>query len=160
MTYDVIVEIPKGSRNKIEWDPEAKSFRLHRMLFTSVQYPADYGFFPETLASDGDPLDAVILVGEPTFTGCLIEVRPVGILKIIDGGETDNKVLCVPVKDPHWSHVKKLSHVQEDLLNEIAHFFKVYKQLEKKKVKVLGWGGHHEAIRSIKRAFKRFGNGK
>lgn len=155
-TLDAVIEIPKGSRNKYEWDEKAHRFRFSRMLFTSVQYPADYGYFPDTLAADGDPLDAVVLVGEPTFTGCVVEVRPVGILKIIDGGERDNKVLCVPVSDPHWRHIRKLKQVPVDLLNEIEHFFKVYKNLEKKKVQVQGWGGRKEAVQSIKRAKERF----
>lgn len=156
MKLDAIVECPKGSRNKIEWDEKIKAFRFSRMLFTSTQYPCEYGFVPNSLAKDGDPADILILTGEPTFTGCVIEVRPIGILRMIDGGVEDYKVLSVPVRDPHWSHVYKLEQVQQDRLNEIEHFFKVYKDLEQKKVKIKGWLKRKDAIKYIEKAQDAF----
>jgi inorganic pyrophosphatase len=155
-TYDMIVECPRKSRNKIEWDDEAKGFRFSRMLFTSTQYPAEYGFIPNSLASDGDPADVMALTGEPTFTGCIIEVRVIGILKMIDGGVEDFKMLSVPVRDPHYSHIKTLDDVPKDRLNEIEHFFKVYKQLEKKKVVVKGWSGRKKALEYLNDSIKRY----
>ena len=155
-TFDVMVECPKGSRNKIEWDPKNKAFRFSRMLFTSTQYPCEYGFFVDSLAKDGDPADVLVLTGEPTFTGCLVEVRVIGMLRMIDHGVEDNKILAVPTRDPHWSHVNKLKQVNKDRLNEIEHFFKVYKNLEHKIVKVKGWAGRKEALKYLKDALKRF----
>jgi len=155
-TFDMMVECPKNSRNKIEWDPQTNRFRFSRMLFTSTRYPCEYGFVSNSLAKDGDPADIMALTGEPTFTGCVIEVRVVGMLKMIDHGVEDNKMLAVPVRDPHWSHIKKLKQVNKDRLNEIEHFFRVYKQLEKKKVIVGGWVGRKEALKYLKEAFARF----
>lgn len=157
-TFDMMVECPKHSRNKIEWDPKIKQFRFSRMLFTSTQYPIEYGFIPNSLAADGDPADIMALTGEPTFTGCVIEVRIIGMLKMIDHDVEDNKILAVPVRDPHYSHIKKLSDVPQDRLNEIEHFFKVYKQLEKKKVVVKGWDGRKKALQYLQKAFKRYEN--
>jgi inorganic pyrophosphatase len=154
-TYDMMVECPRKSRNKIEWDPKINAFRFSRMLFTSTQYPIEYGFIPNSLASDGDPADIMALTGEPTFTGCVIEVRIIGMLRMIDHGVEDNKILAVPVRDPHYSHIKKLGDVPQDRLNEIEHFFKVYKQLEKKIVIVKGWTGRKTALEYLKKAYKR-----
>lgn len=155
-TFDMVVECPKNSRNKIEWDEKANGFRFSRMLFTSTRYPVEYGLIRNTLAEDGDPADIMALTGEATFTGCIIEVRIVGILKMIDGGVKDYKILAVPVHDPHFSHIKKLNQVTQDRLNEIEHFFKVYKDLEAKKVTVHGWGKRKEALQHLKKAFKRY----
>lgn len=155
-TFDMMVECPRKSRNKIEWDDKANGFRFSRMLFTSTQYPTEYGFVPNSLAEDGDPADIMALTGEPTFTGCIIEVRIIGILKMIDDGIKDYKVLAVPVRDPHYSHIKTLGDVPIDRLNEIEHFFRVYKQLETKKVIVLGWEGRKKAIQHVKKALKRY----
>lgn len=136
---EVIVEIPKGSRNKYEFDPDRGLFKLDRMLFSSMHYPSDYGFFPDTLAEDGDALDALVLLSEPTFPGCLIEARPIGLFKMRDEKGLDHKILCVPVHDPQWNHLKKLADVPPHLLIEIEHFFDVYKELERKKTVVSGW---------------------
>ncbi|MGH7974943.1 MAG: inorganic diphosphatase [bacterium] len=157
-TFDMIVECPRKSRNKIEWDEEAKGFRFSRMLFTSTQYPAEYGFIPNSLASDGDPADIMALTGEPTFTGCIIEVKVIGILKMIDDGVEDFKMLAVPVRDPHYSHIKTLKDVPQDRLNEIEHFFKVYKDLENKKVVIKGWDGRKKALSYLKKSIKRYAN--
>jgi inorganic pyrophosphatase len=126
----VVVEIPKGSRNKYEMDHQTGDIYLDRMLFTSMQYPADYGFIEGTLGGDGDPLDALVFVGEPTFPGCHIRVRPIGLFRMTDEKGEDEKILCVPLRDPMWSHVDGLDGLPQPLLNEIEHFFQVYKDLE------------------------------
>lgn len=156
IVVDVIIEIPKGSRNKYEFDKERKIFKLDRMLFSSMHYPSDYGFIPETLAEDGDPLDALVLIGEPTFPGCLIEARPIGLFKMRDEKGVDHKILCVPVNDPQWNHIHSLRDVPPHLLVEIEHFFDVYKELEKKKTAVEGWEDVDLAVKIIEEAVERF----
>ena len=134
------VEIPKGSRNKYEYDERLGRVILDRTLFSSVVYPCDYGFLLDTLGSDGDPVDALVLVSAPTFPGCLIPCDPIGVFEMRDEAGDDEKVLCVPHNDPTWSQVQEISQVREHLLNEIAHFFEVYKDLEPgKHVEVGGW---------------------
>jgi inorganic pyrophosphatase len=145
----VVVEIPKGSRNKYELDPESGAITLDRMLFTSMQYPADYGFIVDTLAGDGDTLDALVFVGEPTFPGCRIRARPIGLFRMRDEKGPDEKILCVPLRDPMWSHVHELRDVNPNLLNEIEHFFAVYKDLEGHKVGIDGFGDRDEALEVI-----------
>jgi inorganic pyrophosphatase len=137
----VVVEIPKGSRNKYEMDHRTGDFYLDRMLFTSMQYPADYGFIEGTLGGDGDPLDALVFVGEPTFPGCHIRVRPIGLFRMTDEKGEDEKVLCVPLRDPMWSHVTDLDGLPQPLLDEIEHFFQVYKDLEGHEVRTDGFHG-------------------
>lgn len=146
---NVIVEIPKGSRNKYEYDPESGMFKYDRMLFSSVHYPSDYGFVVDTLAADGDPLDALVLVSESTFPGCLIEAKPLGLFKMWDEKGEDDKILCVPVKDPQWNWLNSLDDVPAHLLREIEHFFQVYKDLEEKKTGVDGWEDIEAAKRII-----------
>ena len=155
-TIDVVVEIPKGSRNKYEYDYEKKMIRYDRMIFSSMHYPSDYGFVPETLAEDGDALDALVLVSEPTFPGCLIEVRPIGLFRMRDEKGPDAKLLCVPTSDPIWNSLTDLSQVNEHLKNEIEHFFQVYKDLEKKKVGIEGWESKEQALNIIKESQKRY----
>ena len=155
-SIDVVVEIPKGSRNKYEYDYDKKMIRYDRMLFSSVHYPSDYGFFPETLALDGDALDALVLVTEPTFPGCLVEVRPIGVFNMRDEKGPDKKILCVPVSDPIWNHIYKLEEIPPHMKLEIEHFFQVYKDLEKKKVGVEGWEDETTAITAIKEAQQRY----
>lgn len=154
-TIDMVVEIPKGSRNKYEYDYEKKMIRYDRMIFSSMHYPADYGFIPETLAKDGDALDALVLVSEPTFPGCLIEVRILGLFRMVDEKGPDAKLLCVPVSDPIWNKLHSLDEVNEHLIKEIEHFFQVYKDLEKKKVGIEGWEDKEAAIKAYKEA-RRF----
>ncbi|HLF35124.1 MAG TPA: inorganic diphosphatase [Cyclobacteriaceae bacterium] len=156
ITVDVFIEIPKGSRNKYEYDSVKKVVRFDRMIFSSMHYPSDYGFVPETLAQDGDPIDAMVLVSEPTFPGCLIEVKPIGLFKMFDEKGPDAKILCVPVRDPIWNQINKLEDVNPHLLKEIEHFFQVYKDLEKKKVGVEGWEDKTAAISSVLEAKKRY----
>lgn len=156
-TVLVVVEIPRGSRNKYEVDHETGHLVLDRMLFTSMVYPADYGYIDGTLGSDGDPLDALVFVGEPTFPGCRIRVRPVGLFRMWDEKGADEKILCVPLSDPMWSHVQDLEDVREPLRNEIEHFFAVYKDLEDKPSGVEGFEGRDAAHRVIVEARERAG---
>lgn len=155
-SIDVVVEIPKGSRNKYEYDYDKKMIRYDRMLFSAMHYPSDYGFFPETLALDGDALDALVMVTEPTFPGCLIEVRPIGVFNMSDEKGPDKKILCVPVSDPIWNHIYRLDQIPPHMKLEIEHFFQVYKDLEKKKVGVEGWDDEKVAILAIKESQQRY----
>ena len=155
-TFDVLIEIPKGSRNKYEYDFKLKKVRYDRMIFSSMMYPADYGFIPETLALDSDPLDVLVLVTEPTFPGCVMEVKPIGVFHMADEKGPDEKIICVPVSDPIWNRLNDLSDVNGHLIKEIEHFFKVYKDLEQKKVDVEGWGDVNEAQEIIEQCIKRY----
>ncbi len=136
---NVLIEIPGGSKNKYEFDKELNAFALDRVLYSSVKYPYDYGFVPNTLADDGDPLDGMVIMDEPTFPGCVIAARPIGFLEMIDGGDRDEKILCVPDKDPRYAQVKSLKDLPPHRLDEIAEFFRTYKNLEKKVTEILGW---------------------
>jgi inorganic pyrophosphatase len=156
LAFDVLIEIPKGSRNKYEYDPEKRMVRYDRMIFSSMHYPSDYGFIPETLAQDGDPLDVLVLVSEPTFPGCLIKVRPIGVFNMTDEKGPDAKVLCVPVSDPIWNKLFRLSEVNVHLKKEIEHFFLVYKDLEQKKVSVEGWEDETRAREVYQECVQRF----
>ncbi len=151
----VVVEIPTGSRNKYEFDPSLDRIVLDRMLFTATRYPADYGYVLGTLSEDGDPLDALVFVGEPTFPGCAVRVRPVGLFKMSDEKGPDEKVLCVPLRDPGWSHVEDVEDLLPTLRAEVQHFFAVYKDLEAKPVEVEGFAGRDEALRIIAQARRR-----
>lgn len=154
--YSVLIEIAKGSRNKYEYDAKRKVIKFDRMLFSAVHYPSDYGFFPETLAYDGDPLDALVLVSEPTFPGCMIDVRPIGLFKMWDEKGADEKILCVPINDPLWNHIRALKEVSPHLLKEIEHFFKIYKELEEKKTGIEGWHDREAAIEVILEAQRSY----
>ncbi|NEO84456.1 MAG: inorganic diphosphatase [Spirulina sp. SIO3F2] len=136
---NVLIEIPAGSKNKYEFDKDLNAFALDRVLYSSVQYPYDYGFIPNTLADDGDPLDGMVLIDQPTFPGCVIAARPIGMLEMIDGGDRDEKLICVPDKDPRYAEVKSLENVSSHRLDEIAEFFRSYKNLENKVTEILGW---------------------
>jgi len=130
MEFDVFIEIPRGSRNKYEVDHDSGLIRLDRTLFTSTVYPADYGFVPDTLGEDGDPLDALVLVLEPTFPGCLIRSRPIGMFRMTDEKGRDDKILCVPASDPRQEHLRDIHHLPQFEQREIEHFFLIYKELE------------------------------
>ncbi|WP_409199453.1 inorganic diphosphatase [Methanobrevibacter sp. DSM 116169] len=134
-----VIEVPKGSRNKYEYDKDKESFILDRVLYSPVHYPADYGFIPKSTYFDGDPMDILVLMEQETFPGCVIEARPIGIMGMIDGGDKDYKILSVPVDDPRFADVNDISDVPKHLLREIEHFFSIYKNLEGKEVEVLGW---------------------
>jgi inorganic pyrophosphatase len=150
------IEIPRGSRNKYEYDDATKTFRLDRVLYSSVHYPTDYGFIPGTLAEDGDHLDILVFVQEPTFPGCVIEARTLGGLDMRDEKGEDFKVLAVPVGDPRYAHVATLADVGEHWLREIETFFATYKLLEPKQTEVLGWHEADEARRVIARCRERY----
>ena len=152
----VIIEIPKGSRNKYEYDKEKKMIKFDRMLFSSMVYPCDYGFFPDTLALDGDPLDVLVLTWEPTFPGCLIDVHPVALFDMEDDKGRDEKILCVPESDPLWNHIESIEQVPPHLLKEIPHFFETYKHLENKHVKIIGWEGLDMALQVLEEAKSRY----
>jgi len=155
-TVTVVVEIPKGSRNKYELNHETGRIKLDRMLFSSVHYPADYGFIEGTLGGDGDPLDALVLVEEATFPGCEIETRPVGVLRMADEKGEDEKILTVPVSDPVWTNFRSLEEVPQALLREIEHFFTIYKQLESKgDPRIDGWEDVDTAWKIIEEARAR-----
>jgi inorganic pyrophosphatase len=156
MVLTILIEIPKGSRNKYEYDKERKIIKFDRMLFSAMHYPSDYGFIVETLAEDADPLDALVLVSEPTFPGCLIEAKPVGLFRMRDEKGPDEKILCVPLGDPHWNFIQELSDVPPHLLIEIEHFFRIYKELEKKKTGVEGWEDRDSAIKAVHASRKRY----
>ena len=147
---DVVVEIPRGSRNKYEFDHVDHVFRLDRRLFTATTYPADYGYIPETLSEDGDPLDALVLLEEPTFPGCWITARPVGVFWMTDDKGPDAKILCVPAGDSRWENVSDITDLPDHLAQEIEHFFEVYKKLEPgKHSSVRGWEGADAAETEI-----------
>ena len=153
----MVIEIPKGSRNKYEADHDTGAVWLDRMLFTATAYPTDYGYFPQTLGEDGDPLDALVLLEEPTFPGCHIRARPIGVFWMTDEKGPDAKVLTVPSTDPRWAEVKDIEDLPSHLLDEIAHFFEVYKALEPgKRTETSRWEGRDEAERAISEAQERF----
>jgi inorganic pyrophosphatase len=145
----VVIEIPRGSRNEYEWDEELQAIKLDRFLFSSMVYPPDYGFFPASLAEDGDPLDAMVCVDKPTFPGCVIVVRAVALFGMSDEKGPDDKVLCVPSDDPNWNHVNCLEDLPQQLRDEIAHFFSVYKEPDGHDVTVEGWCPREDALAII-----------
>jgi inorganic pyrophosphatase len=138
-TVRVIVEVPKGSRNKYEYDHDSGRIKLNRVLFSAVHYPADYGFIVDTLAEDGDEVDILVMIEEPTFPGCLMDAKPIGMLKMRDEKGIDNKVLAVPLQDPRWSPINDIHELPPHVLNEIENFFLTYKRLEAKVVASDGW---------------------
>ncbi len=160
MDVHVIIEIPKGSRNKYEMDHALGRIRLDRMLFSSMGYPTDYGYLPDTLAEDGDPLDALVLLDEPTFPGCQIRVRPIAVFWMEDEHGPDAKLLTVPVGDARFAGLKDKDDLPAHLLEEITHFFDVYKMLEPgKKSETHGWHDRAAAEAIVEDAFRR-ANGK
>lgn len=158
LTVDVFVEIPTGSSNKYEWDEEKEAMILDRVLYSPLYYPTEYGFIPGTLSGDGDPLDALVLTTHPTAPGIFIEVRVIGILQSMDGGEQDDKLLAVPATDPRFDNVRSLDDVEDHILDEIAHFFTVYKDLEGKEVDVQGWADAKAANAMLQEAINNYNN--
>jgi inorganic pyrophosphatase len=136
---NLLVEIPAGSRNKYEYNPEAGLMMLDRVLHSSVRYPFDYGFVPNTLAEDGAPLDAMVIMEEPTFAGCLIRARPIGILDMMDSGAHDGKLLCVPEAGLHQKAISSIRQIAPNQLEEVAEFFRTYKNIEGTPTRILGW---------------------
>lgn len=154
---NVLIEIPKGSKNKYEFDKELGIIILDRVLYSPLHYPTDYGYIPSTLCGDGDPLDVLVLVTEPTFPGCLIKVRPIGGINMEDEKGLDDKILAVPVEDPRFSQIFDIKDVPKHYLKEISHFFEVYKALEPNKwVKIKGWVSSRRAKKIISNAVELF----
>lgn len=155
-TVEALIEIPAGSQNKYEYDKEKGVFKLDRVLYSPMHYPTEYGYLENTLALDGDPLDILVLTTFPTFPGCVIESRVIGVLIMSDDKGQDEKLLGVPVDDPRWDGVHTLEDVPEHTLKEIAHFFEVYKDLENKETKIEGWEGPEKAAQLIDECFERY----
>ena len=155
-TLHCLVEVPKGSRNKYEWDPRLDAIKLDRFLFSSVVYPTDYGFIPHTCGEKGEPLDAMICVSAPTFPGCLIPVKVLAVFRTRDEGGQDDKLLCVPRDDPNWNGMEGLDDVPATLRAEIEHFWSIYKVPEGKAVEIQGWEDRERALELIERARERW----
>jgi inorganic pyrophosphatase len=155
-SIDVTIEIPQGSRNKYEYDHATGQIRLDRVLHSSVHYPADYGFLRNSLSQDGDPLDVLVLVLDPTFPGCVVPARPIGVLRMRDDKGDDEKILAVPTGDPRFDDVSDLPDLHGHWLKEIEHFFATYKLLEEKDTELYGWEGATEARRVIREACERY----
>mgnify|MGYP001084327452 FL=1 len=154
--FNVIVECPKGSKNKYEIDKETGLIKLDRAMKTSQDYPFDYGFAPRTLWADGDALDVVILTTYPLYPGILLTVRPVGIMHMIDCGDSDDKVIAVPAKDPRWDDVRDLSDINKHTLKEMQHFFETYKTIENKDVTIDGFEGKDKAVEAVEKSIKTY----
>ena len=153
---NAVIEIPRDSVNKYEYDKELHVFRLDRTLFSPVHYPGDYGFIPCTLGLDGDPLDVLVLVEAPSFPGCLMEVRPIGVLRMFDQGKSDEKILAVAESDPIYREIQNYSQVSPHKLREIEHFFAIYKSLEEKETEIKGWAGAEAGRQIIEEGRQRF----
>jgi len=153
---NAVVEIPLGSANKYEYDKTLKVFRLDRRLYSSVHFPGDYGFIPSTISVDGDPLDVLILTASPSFTGCLTAVRPIGLLETIDQSIVDEKILAIAHDSPRYAEVHEYSDIYPHMLKEIEHFFSVYKDLEGKRTKVVGWENAEYARKIVMESSQRY----
>ena len=151
-----VIEIPRGSRNKYELDKVTGQFRLDRVLFSAVHYPGDYGLIPRTLHEDGDPLDILVSINEPTFPGCQIDCRPLGVLKLLDRGEPDDKIIAVPSNDPFYNDTYDIADLSQHYLKEVEHFFHIYKDLEGSRVKIVGWEKSEVAMEVINDSIKRY----
>jgi inorganic pyrophosphatase len=152
-----VVETPKGSRNKYEHDPELGGIKLDRFVSASVVYPTDYGYVPETLAPDGDPLDVLVCVSEPTFPGCIVPARAIGLFRMSDEKGPDDHVVCVPFHDPGWNAMQDIDDLPPLLRDEIGHFFSVYKDLDAgRHSEVKGWGSRESALKTIEKAREQF----
>jgi inorganic pyrophosphatase len=152
-----VVEIPRGGRNKYEYDPQLGAIKLDRFISASVVYPTEYGYVPETLALDGDPLDVLVCVSEPTFPGCFIETKVIGLFKMADEKGPDDHVVCVPFNDPTWNRLEDVDDLPEQLRKEIGHFFDIYKDLDPDRhSEVKGWGDRQAALETIERARQAF----
>ncbi len=154
--FNAVIEVPKHSRNKYEYDEELDVIKLDRVLHSPLVYPADYGFVPETRAEDGDHLDVLVLTGSPALPGALIEVRPVGIMHMTDCGEPDDKILVVQADNPRYSNIKDIKDLREHTLKEVQHFFEQYKALEEKDVEVTGFEGRDVALEMIKKTHAEY----
>src|SRR5260370_20879233 len=157
---NAVIEIPRGQTNKYEYDKALHVFRLDRNLYSTVHYPGDYGFIPSTLSDDGDPLDVLVLVDAPSFSGCVMEVRPIGLLEMLDQGVLDEKVLAVGKNNPRYKDVWNYSEIYPHMLKEITHFFSIYKDLEGKRVEIKGWHDAAYARNKVLAAAQAFKDNK
>lgn len=153
---NVIIEIPRFSTNKYEYDPDMDAMKLDRVLYSPLFYPWDYGFLPRTTYLDGDPIDALVLVSHPTYPGIVVEAKPIGVLEMIDQGMPDEKLLCVASKDPRFGNRERMKDIHQHTLDEVVHFFEIYKQLENKAVEIKGWKKREFAYEIIEK-FKHEG---
>lgn len=151
-----LIEIPKGTRNKYEWDEETGVLEFDRRLFGAVSFPTDYGFIRDTRTEEGDPLDVLVCVTEPTFPGCVIPIKVIAVLRMRDENGPDNQVVGVPVGDPAWNDIEEIDQLPGDLKEEIAHFFAVYTDLEGQEVQIDGWGPSEEAVSLIEKCRRRY----
>ena len=151
-----VIEIPRGSRNKYELDKVSGQFRLDRVLFSAVHYPGDYGFIPRTLHEDNDPLDIIVSINEPTFPGCQIDCRPLGVLKMLDRGEPDDKIIAVPSFDPFYNEMFDIADLSQHYLKEVEHFFHIYKDLEGRRVEIVAWEKSEVAMQVIQDSIERY----
>ena len=148
-SFTAVIEIPKGGKNKYELDKTTGLLRLDRVLYTSTHYPANYGFIPRTLAEDDDPLDVLVICAEPITPMTLVQVYPIGIIRMLDGGRNDDKIIAIPFSDPNYNNIKHIDDLPRHILEEMQHFFKVYKQLENKETDIRTLYGRDEALRII-----------
>lgn len=153
---NAVIEIPQNEVNKYEYDKKLHVFRLDRNLHSPVHYPGDYGFIPSTLSGDGDALDVLVLVDTPSFSGCLLEVRPIGMLEMLDQGKTDEKILAVGLNNPRYKDLKNYTEVYTHILREIQHFFAIYKDLEGKRTELISWHDTEQARRTILESAARY----
>lgn len=154
--FDVVIEIPKGERNKYEFDKNKGMIRLDRITNSSMVYPADYGYIPNTLADDGDPLDAMVILTLPTIPACIVKVKAIGVFFMTDDKGKDEKIICVPISDPNYNHLNNINELPIQIKKEIEHFFKFYKEIEKKKIIIKGWGNNIEALKVYNKCLKKF----
>ena len=154
--FNVVIEIPQGSQDKYEYDPELEAIKLDRVLYASYKFPANYGFIPQTLAEDGDPADVILISTNPLFPGVIAEARAIGFMEMIDSGEVDNKIIAVPTKDPRFSDIKSIDDLPSHSLKEIQNFFETYKLLQNKTVEIKGFSGPERAIAEIEKTAASF----
>lgn len=153
--FNCVIEIPKGSRNKYEYDEELDIIKLDRVYTSAMSQPTDYGLVPQTRSEDGDNLDALVLLEHSVFSGCMVVAKPIGVLYMVDSGEKDEKIIAIPVDDIRAKHIDSLEHLSPHFKKEIEHYFTHYKDLQGKKVEVTGWGDKAEAIEILKKALER-----
>ena len=152
--FNLVVEMPKNSHNKYEYDEELDIIKIDRVFYTAMALPFDYGFIPQTRSEDGDHLDGIILLDQPAFSGCLVEARPIGVIYMVDSGEKDEKIICVPVDDPRYSHIQDLVDLGEHFQKELTHYFEHYKDLQGKKVEINSWGDKAEALKVMQESIE------
>jgi inorganic pyrophosphatase len=157
---NAVIEISRGQTNKYEYDKQLHVFRLDRNLYSPVHYPGDYGFIPSTLSDDGDPLDVLVLVDAPSFTGCVMTVRPIGVLEMVDQGKKDEKILAVGTNNPIYKDVRDYAELYPHLMLEIEHFFSVYKELEAKSTRIVGWKDAEQARAIVSECERRYEENK